>query len=308
MRGAPGTMTVVRPRTVREALRLYAATPEALPLVGGTDLMVAWNLGELNHRVVLDLSRLDDWSRIERTTTGLRIGALVTHAAVQRHAVVRRRFGLLVAACATVGGVQIQLRGTVCGNIANASPAADTLPPLAVYNARVHTVSAAGRRVLPLLDVFAGPKKTTLRPGELIEAVELPFAARAPSREVFRKVGTRAAQAISKIVAAGLLWLSPKGTIEDARFAVGSLAPTVRRLRQAEAHLIGQQLTPELAREASMMISADVAPIDDMRSTAAYRLAVTERLVEGFLAGAVDGRAARVEAGLEPRNSRRTRA
>jgi CO/xanthine dehydrogenase FAD-binding subunit len=283
MRGAASSMTVLRPRSVREALRLYAGTPDALPLVGGTDLMVAWNLGELNDRVVLDLSRLREWSRIERTTTGLRIGALVTHAAVQRHAVVRRRFGLLVTACATVGGVQIQLRGTIVGNVANASPAADTLPPLAVYDAQVHVVSAARRREMPLLEIFAGPKKTTLGPGELIEAVELPFAAREPSRQFFRKVGTRAAQAVSKVVAAGVIWESREGTVEDVRLSLGSLAPTVRRLRQVEAHVTGRALTPQLAREAAALVGADVAPINDMRSTAAYRLATAERLVEEFL-------------------------
>src|SRR5262249_36758593 len=147
-----------RPRSVREALTTYARTPDAVPLIGSTDLMVAWNLGDLNDRVILDLSRLEAWSRIDETPSGLRIGALATHTALQQHATVRRRFPLLVDACATVGGVQIQNRGTLGGNIANASPAGDTLPPLAVYDAELEVVSADGKRRVPFLEIFAGVK------------------------------------------------------------------------------------------------------------------------------------------------------
>jgi xanthine dehydrogenase small subunit len=283
MRGAAARMTVLRPRTTREALTMYAQAPEAVPLVGGTDLMVTWNLGEMNDRVILDLSRLRAWSRIAETATGLRLGALVTHTAAQQHAIVQRRFPLLAAACGTVGGVQIQNRGTICGNIANASPAGDTLPPLAVYDALVHVASAAGRRSVPFLDIFAGVKKTTLRPGELIEAIELPLPAKKPQRQMFRKVGTRAAQAISKTVAAGLLWLAPDGTVRDVRLALGSMAPTVRRLQTVERFLAGRRLTPAVITEAASLVAADVTPIDDVRSTAVYRLATSQRLVEAFL-------------------------
>jgi CO/xanthine dehydrogenase FAD-binding subunit len=278
-------MTVLRPRSVREALTVYARTPEALPIVGGTDLMVAWNLGVLNDRVMLDLARLEDWSRIERTPTGLRVGALVTHAAVQRHAAVRRHFPLLVDGCATIGGVQIQNRGTLVGNVANASPAGDSLPPLAVYDARVHIASASGRRSIPFLDIFAGVKKTTLGPGELIDAIEIPFPAAPPTRQLFRKVGTRAAQAISKTVVAAQLWLAADGTVRDVRVAFGSMAPTVRRLRQVEAFLTGRALTPATIRDAIALVSADVSPIDDVRSTAVYRLTIAQRLLDAFLIG-----------------------
>jgi len=283
MRGSAGSMTVLRPKNAREALRLYASRPDALPLSGGTDLMVAWNLGSLNDRAILDLSLLREWSRIARTSDGLRLGALVTHAAAERHPLVRRHFGLLVQAAATVGGMQIQERGTIAGNVANASPAADTVPPLAVYDARVHVASAAGRRVVPILEIFTGPKQTTLAPGELIEAIDLPFLSKAPDRQMFRKVGTRAAQAISKIVAAGLLWTLKDGSVADVRFALGSMAPTPRRLREAESYLIGRRITPDTTREAVALLPEDVAPIDDVRSTAAYRLATSQRLLEGFL-------------------------
>jgi xanthine dehydrogenase small subunit len=283
---------VLRPRDAREALRLYAARPEALPLVGGTDFMVVWNLGLLDDRVMLDLSNLREWARIERTPSGLRIGALVTHTALRRHPLVRAQLGLLAQACATIGGLQIQNRGTIGGNIANASPAGDTLPPLAVYGAQV-LVSRAGLRAprrVPFLEIFAGVKKTTLQPGELIEAIEVPFpmsaAARPPDRTLFRKVGTRAAQAISKTVAAGLLWLAPDGTVEEVRLALGSMAPTVRRLTHVEAALTGHRLTPALIRDAVALLPQDVTPIDDVRSTAVYRLTTAGRLIEAFLAPA----------------------
>jgi xanthine dehydrogenase small subunit len=288
MRGAPASMTVLRPATMREALAMYARTPEAVPLTGGTDLMVAWNLGEMNGRVILDLSGLSGlrgWRHVIPTATGLRIGALVTHTELQQHATVRRRFPLLADACGTIGGVQIQNRGTLAGNVANASPAGDTLPPLAVYEAQVHIHSATGRRTVPFLEVFAGVKKTTLRPGELIGSIEIPFPRRRPQRQMFRKVGTRAAQAISKTVAAGLLWLAPDGRVREVRLALGSMAPTVRRLRAAEACLTGRTLTPAVIAEASALVAADVSPIDDLRSTAAYRLATSQRLLESFLEG-----------------------
>ena len=240
-------MTVLRPATPKEALRHLARTPTALPLAGGTDLMVAWNLGVLNGRAVLDLSRLGEWTRIVNGTRSLRIGSLVTYAAVQRHPGILRRFPLLAEAAATIGGVQIQARGTIGGNIANASPAADSVPPLLVYDARVapreRDAAAASSRVD---EVFAGVKKTTLEPGELIEAIELPMPARPPDRQIFRKVGTRAAQAISKIVLAGVLWLAKDATVADVRLALGSMAPTPRRLRHAEAVLKGRRLTPDV--------------------------------------------------------------
>ncbi len=275
-------MTILRPRGVEEALRLFAGNPGAVPLAGGTDFMVAWNAGQANGRTILDLSRLAPWKRIAETKTGLRVGALVTHWELQRHPLVRRRLPLLVEACATIGGRQIQARGTLGGNIANASPAGDTFPPLAVYEARVRLRTAKESRTLPLLEVFTGVKKTALAPGELIDAIEIDFP-RAPSRQSFRKVGTRAASAISKIVAAGLLWLSSDGRIRELRFALGSMAPTVRRLPSVESLLAGRKPTPSLVEEAALLLASDVAPIDDLRSTKAYRLEVSRNLLRAFL-------------------------
>ena len=277
-------MTVLRPATSREALRRFAEDPAALPLAGGTDLMVAWNMGSLNGRTILDLSRLDRWKTIvSRSRDVVAIGALATHRAIQRDPTIRRAFPLLVESCATIGGVQIQNRGTLGGNIANASPAGDTFPALAVYEAQVAVARADSSR-LPAFDaMFAGPKQTTLLTGELVESVSLTPPERPPDRQVFRKVGTRSAQAISKVVVAGVLWLDGAGRVEELRFAVGSVAPTVRRLRAAEAFLRGQTLTRDVVAHASTLVQADISPIDDIRSTAEYRLGITRGLVERFL-------------------------
>lgn len=283
MRGASATMEVLRPRSAREAVSAFAHRPQAIPLAGGTDFMVAWNAGQLNGKEVLDISGVGEWTGIRKVDGGLLVGSLVTHSQLQQHPMVRREFPLLALACATVGAVQIQNRGTLGGNIANASPAGDTFPPLAVYEPMVRAVSETGRRSIPFSEIFAGVKKTILRPAELIEAVEIPYLSRSPSRGIFRKVGTRAAQAVSKTVASGLLWLAGDGAVSELRFALGSMAPTVRRLRTAESFLRGRKLTTDVIEQAVGLLESDVSPIDDVRSTREYRLQASRNLLRSFL-------------------------
>ena len=285
MRGAPRSMTVLRPRDAAEAVSLFAAHPAARPLAGGTDYMVLWNMGDANGQSILDLSGVKEWRAIRKTVTGLSIGALATHAELRDDPAVKREFPLLAQAAAVVGAEQIQNRGTLGGNIANASPAGDTFPALAVYEATVKTVSRKGQRSIPFCDVFAGVKKTNLEPGELICAVELPYLSKRPHRQLYRKVGTRAAMSISKTVAAGLLWLERDRTVRELRFALGSMAPTVRRLQAAEELVKGKRLSPEVADEACELMRKDVSPIDDVRSTAQYRLHVSQNLLSAFLLG-----------------------
>ena len=282
MRGDASSMKVFRPRSVRDALELYARHPGAVPFAGGTDFMVAWNAGSENEQRILDLSAITAWRRVRATGSKLRLGALATHWQLQHEPLVKKKFPLLVDACATIGGRQIQSRGTLGGNIANASPAGDTFAPLAVYDATVRLCSAAGRRKLPLLEVFAGVKTTHLRPGELIESVELDVL-RKPTRQLFRKVGTRAASAISKTVAAGLVWLRRDGTVRELRFALGSMAPTVRRLHSVESFMRGKKPTRRIVEEAVALLETDVAPIDDLRSTRFYRMEVSRNLLRAFL-------------------------
>ena len=284
MRGDAKSMTVLSPRSAAEAVKSYAKLPAAIPLAGGTDLMVGWNLGQLNGRAVLDLSRVAEWRAIKVVSDGVDLGSLVTHAQIQAHPVLEKRFPLLVAACATVGAAQIQNRGTIGGNIANASPAGDTFPALAVYEATVRVIGPSGRRAVPMSEIFAGVKKTTLKPGELIEAVFLPFV-KPPKYAAFRKVGTRAAQAISKTMFAGMIWTATNGDITEARLAFGSLAPTVRRLYAAEAFLKGRRLNDVSISAAADLLNSDVSPIDDIRSTREYRLVVSRNILAAFLKG-----------------------
>jgi len=279
-------MTVLSPRTPAQALRLFGEHPEALPLAGGTDFMVGWNAGLANGRTVLDLSRLSAWGRVRSMRGGLELGALATHAQLRDDPRVREGFPLLAEAAAVIGAAAVQNRGTLGGNIANASPAGDSFPPLAVYEAVVRTASPHAERHLPFLEVFAGVKRTTLEPAELIVAIELPFLSRPPTRQLFRKVGTRAAQALSKTVAAGLLWLDGEGRVEELRFALGAMAPTVRRLRAAEEAVLGRKLGRAAIDLAVERLAEDVSPIDDVRSTAAYRLAASRAILRAFLEGA----------------------
>jgi CO/xanthine dehydrogenase FAD-binding subunit len=244
-----------------------------------------WNIGLFNGRPVLDLSGVKEWTKIAADRRGVTIGALVTHSAIQRDPLLRKEFPLLVEACATIGAAQIQNRGTLGGNIANASPAGDTFPALLVYEAVVRTVSARGRRKLPISEVFTGVKRTSLGRGELIEAIELPLLDRRPTRQVFRKVGTRLAQAISKTMAAGLLRLGKGGVVEDFRFALGSMAPTAVRLTEAEGLVAGSKLSPALIDEACRLMDRNVSPIDDIRSTRDYRLEVSRNILRRFLEG-----------------------
>jgi len=283
MRGDARSMKVLTPRDEREAVRLLKRYPDALPLAGGTDLMVGWNTGSLNGETILDLSHLKDWARIRETPMGVWIGALSTHADIGLHPAVISRFPLLAQSSLTVGSRQIQNRGTIGGNIANASPAGDTFPALAVYEAKIHTVSDAGRRVVPLSEIFAGVKKTNLQKGELIEGVELTTPSIAPAKQAFRKVGTRAAQAISKTVFAGLLWLNKDRTVDDVRLALGSVATSVRRLEHVETQLTGQKLDLKSITSALKLLSRDIHPIDDIRSTREYRLTVSENIITAFL-------------------------
>ncbi|MDO8632786.1 MAG: xanthine dehydrogenase family protein subunit M [Phycisphaerales bacterium] len=284
MRGDAKSMTVLSPRTAAEAVLSYAKVPHAMPIAGGTDLMVGWNMGQLNGRAVLDLSRVKEWRKITVVSDGIDLGSLVTHSEIQAHPLICKRFPLLVAACATVGAAQIQNRGTIGGNIANASPAGDTFPALAVYEATVRVLGPNGRRAVPMSEIFAGVKKTTLQKGELIEAVFLPFV-KPPAHGAFRKVGTRAAQAISKTMFAGMIWTATNGDVQEARLAFGSLAPTVKRLYAAEAFVKGRRLNDLTINAAAELLTNDVSPIDDIRSTREYRLVVSRNILISFLKG-----------------------
>jgi CO/xanthine dehydrogenase FAD-binding subunit len=266
--------SLVRPRSVAEALRLLRdeASGSLTPMAGCTDLYVSLNFGTLVDRRFLDLWPLDALRGIEMRDGRLWIGALATHADLIRSPLVRRRVPMLAAAARQIGGVQIQNRGTIGGNVANASPAGDTLPVLAAMDATVVLASAAGRRAVPFGAFYTGYRRTVRRPDELIAGFEVPALR---GTQLFRKVGTRAAQAISKVVIAAVLGPG----IDVPRVALGSVAPTVVRLPRTEAAIAAR--AP--AAEVRAALLDEITPIDDVRSTAEYRRRVAWNVLARML-------------------------
>jgi CO/xanthine dehydrogenase FAD-binding subunit len=238
------------------------------PLAGATDLYVALNDGTLEATRFLNLWRLDALRRITVSGETLVIGALATYTAMIRSRAVRERLPMLESAARVIGGEQIQNRGTIGGNVANASPAGDTLPVLAVAEGVVVLRSAGQERRVPFNQFYTGYRQSVRRPDELITALEIPPV---EGIQGFRKVGTRAAQAISKVVMAVVRGPQP-------RIALGSVAPTVIRLPRTEAALAAGAEVEEAAR----VLEGEVDPIDDLRSTAAYRRRVAGNLLRGF--------------------------
>jgi CO/xanthine dehydrogenase FAD-binding subunit len=270
MRTAISTLELHEPRSLGSALRLLRDEGPLMPIAGCTDVYVSLNFGSLPTTRFLDISRLGALRRIRREGDVLVIGALATYTDLIRSRLVRRHLPMLVAASREVGGVQIQNRGTLGGNVANASPAGDTLPVLAAAEAVVVLASADGERRVPFTGFYPGYRRTVMRPDELIVAIEIPPV---PGKQWFRKVGTRAAQAISKVVMAAV-------RDERPRIALGSVAPTVVRASRTEAALASGS---ELA-EAQRVLSEEIHPIDDFRSTAAYRRRVSANLLAQFRA------------------------
>ncbi len=268
MASAFSRLSLLQPRSLAEALRLLRDERPLVPLAGCTDLYVGFHFGSVRDERFLDLSGLRALHGIRLHGGALVIGALTTYTELIRSPLVRRRLPMLIAAAREVGSPQIQNRGTLGGNVANASPAGDTLPVLAAAAAAVVLCSVDGERRVPFGSFYTGYRETVMRPDELIAAIEVPPV---EGRQWFRKVGTRAAQAISKVVMAAVRGPRP-------RIALGSVAPTVVRLPRTEALLSdGGTLA-----EAQAMLMDEIHPIDDLRSTAAYRRRVSANLLAQF--------------------------
>jgi CO/xanthine dehydrogenase FAD-binding subunit len=284
MRSHPAEYELVAPGQLAAVLKLMASEPGVwLPIAGGTELMVQYGAGRLGTRKLVSLWGLPELRRIEHTGDELLIGAGCTYTDLRNHPLVAQEFPLLARAASWTGSIANQNRGTLGGNIVNASPAADSLPALMVYEAELLLVSAGGKRRVPYVDFHTGYKQTLLAADEIIAAIALrpQFAGYYPYS---RKVGTRNAQAIAKLCLAGLGKLAVN-KIQDVRLAIGSMAVTPLRLRRTEQTLLGREWTPALAGEARQAMEAEVAPIDDIRSSAAYRLHVAGNLLQEFIEG-----------------------
>jgi len=243
--------------------------------------MVLMNAHMLDASDFLDIWRVDELRGITEEGDTLRIGALTTYTQLIKSELIQKHAPALVAASRTVGAIQIQNRGTIGGNIVNASPAGDTLPVLAAYDAEVEIGSSRGTRRVAFNEFYAGYRRSVLEPDELVLAVRVPKL-QPGERDFFWKVGTRRAQAISKTVLAARAVMSGE-TIESISIGVGSVAPTVIRARETEGLLTSATLTRELAERAREMIAQEIAPITDLRSTEDYRRAVTGNVLRKFL-------------------------
>jgi CO/xanthine dehydrogenase FAD-binding subunit len=268
------------PAALADAYALLAtssADDQMTPIAGGTDVMVriTGEIGEPPARL-LDLWRLDELRGISATADAITLGALTTYTDIRRSAACREHLPVLVEAAATIGAAQIQNRGTLGGNIANASPAGDTLPVLLALEAEIVVGGPRGERIVAASDFWVAYRRTALEPDELILRIRIPVRGGREAR--FRKIGTRRAQAISKVVIA-VAWNEVRGdpSWRDVRVALGSVADRPIRSTAAEEALEGRPPTTESADAAAEALAAGIHPIDDVRSTADYRRVVAAR-------------------------------
>jgi CO/xanthine dehydrogenase FAD-binding subunit len=270
------------PSSLADALALLKREPGVWkPFAGGTDLMVLLEAGKLPHRNYINIWSLKELRGIEVTDSHITLGALTTYTEVQSHPVLQSEFPMLCQAASETGGLAIQNRGTIGGNVVNASPAADSPPALLAYDAEIELISTEGSRWLAYSSFHTGYKQMLISPNELLARIRMPRNTRGATH-YYRKVGTRKAQAISKVCLAALAKLD-SDQIGDCRIAFGSVAPIVVRCVQTEDALRGRKPDAGTIKSACATLSQEISPIDDIRSTADYRLQVAKNLLTDFL-------------------------
>jgi OHCU decarboxylase len=291
MRADPQDYELVAPGTLTSVVSLMAQSPgEWLPIAGGTDLMVLYAAGKLLARKLVGLWNLPELRGIEVVDDEVRIGAASTYTDLQQNEIVQHEFSLLAAAARCTGSIANQNRGTLGGNIVNASPAADSLPALLVYHAELILISARGERRVAYNDFHIGYKKTLLAQDELIREIILPR--RYSGYTCYsRKVGARNVQAIAKVCVAALARLDA-GAVSDIRVGAGSVAPIPTRLKRTEEVVKGKAINKTLIEQARQVAMNEIQPIDDIRSTSRYRSAVLANLVVEFLEKLADEKSA----------------
>lgn len=274
--------SLLSPQSLGEALSVLAGKPLVWqPFAGGTDLMVLLESGKLPHKNYLNIWNLSELRGIEVSNEHVTLGALTTYTEIQSHPILREEFPMLCQAASETGGLAIQNRGTLGGNIVNASPAADSPPALLAYDAELQLVSATGARRVSYQGFHTGYKQMTIRPDELLARIRLPR----PSKDLhhyYRKVGTRKAQAISKTCFAATARLENE-IVADVRIALGSVAPVPLRCLKTEAIVRGVKIDQDVIQRAKNEFAGEITPIDDIRSTQKYRLRVSLNLLEDFL-------------------------
>ena len=282
MRSRIPSYQLISPTSLGEALNVLTQDTGAWkPFAGGTDLMVLLEAGKLPHKNYVNIWDLKELRGIEVSNDHVTLGALTTYTEVQEHPILREEFPMLCQAASETGGLAIQNRGTLGGNIVNASPAADSPPALLAYDAELELVSKQGERRVPYAKFHINYKQMDIRPDELLRAIRLPRLQK-PVIHYYRKVGTRKAQAISKVCFAAV-GLATNNRTQEVRIALGSVAPIPLRCAKTEAVINNRPLDAGSIAAARIALAQEIAPIDDLRSTKNYRSRVAVNLLEDFL-------------------------
>jgi CO/xanthine dehydrogenase FAD-binding subunit len=282
MRGNAAAHELIAPGSLVGVLELLADAPgEWTPIAGGTEIMVAHAAGRLREKKLVSLWGLGELRFIERFDDSIAIGAGATFSDLRKHPEIEKHAPLLAKAATWIGSIANQTRATIGGNLVNGSPAADSSPALLVYDAEVDLISARGKRRIPYSSFHTNYKRNAMAPDELLFAVHVPLRF-SQHRQYLRKVGTRRAMAISKVALAGTA-LMKDGAVSDILLAAASLAPIPARLYRTEAALLGRHLDSLTIRDAQEVLLKEAKPIDDIRSTAAYRSRVSANLLGEYL-------------------------
>jgi CO/xanthine dehydrogenase FAD-binding subunit len=270
------------PASLNDALALIGNEPGVWrPFAGGTDLMVLFEAGKLPHQNYVNIWPFSELRGIEITNEHVTLGGLTTYTEVQANPLLQDEFPMLCQAASETGGLAIQNRGTLGGNIINASPAADSPPALLAYDAEIELIASSGSRWLPYDGFHTGYKQMGIRPDELLSRIRLPRRT-SDVKQYYRKVGTRKAQAISKVCFAGVVQMEG-ARVADVRVVLGSVAPVVLRCKETENTIRDQELNDDTVKLARETLLREITPIDDVRSTADYRLRVAANLLVDFL-------------------------
>jgi CO/xanthine dehydrogenase FAD-binding subunit len=279
---------VLTPTNLQELFSMLEQYPEALPMAGGTDLLVILrNNTRRDRRPLLALAAVHELQGIHAEGKTLSIGAASTFSRIIANPLIAEHAPLLARAASTIGGPAIRNMATLGGNICTASPAGDSLTPLNVLAAKVEIASPEAKRIMPIERFILGPDRTALREGEMLTRILLPRYSSFPYYG-FEKIGRRRAMAIAVTSFAGLVRRSADGTIETARFAWGSVGPTVVRIPSLEQALVGARLDANHIRQVAQMVRSHIAPISDLRATADYRRMLAGNLTVRFLEGLLD--------------------
>ncbi|MCI0398958.1 MAG: xanthine dehydrogenase family protein subunit M [Chloroflexi bacterium] len=278
------------PGSLNEALEMLAQRPEAAPLAGGTNLLVQIKEDHRSETALLSLKRVSDLNHIsggDEPPHALVIGAGVTMKRIAADPLIQKRYPALAAAAGLIGSVQTRNMATVGGNLCNASPSADTAPPLLAFNAQAVLVSTKGERAVPLADFFTGPGTTVLQPGELLKELVIPAPAARTGSAYARHI-PRAAMDISVVGVAVVVTLDADKTIREARITLGAVAPTSIRAGAAERVLNGRLPEDSLLAEAGSVAAGEARPVDDVRASVAYRRHLVNVLTQDALRQAID--------------------